>query len=230
MSSNQAQVLAACIDKLGEIRISSDSLRRLSIGSLIQQINTLRAAIPNHDPRLVVFDNALLRLVELKRSMDLNPDSIMDAIGFIDPALQDMMLSDITEEIIQADIARELGVNYLSLSTATPSWPVEGIVYGENLRAMINLVVQRKECKINVIFLIDTESPHTHLTAKAFNALGITENTPSSANVMVHGFAQTVYVSTGHFEDVNVLGVAYMRAKGLKLAVDYESLLCTLRE
>ena len=162
--------------------------------------------------------------------MDLHPDSIMEAIGFIDPALQDMMLSDITEEIIEADIARELGINYLSISTATPSWPVEGIVYGENLRAMINLVVQRKECKVNVIFLIDTGSPHTHLTTKAFHSLGISDNILNSANLMVHGFAQAVYISTGHFEDVNVLGAAYMRARGLKLVVDYESLLCTLKK
>jgi hypothetical protein len=70
--------------------------------------------------------------------------SIHDPPGYINPSLQDMLLTDITaEELLK--IAERLGVDYLGPATEFPSsFPVDGKIHGNNKRLMVSLSCRRE--------------------------------------------------------------------------------------
>jgi hypothetical protein len=156
--------------------------------------------------------------------------SIHDPPGYIKPSLQDMLLTDITAVELLA-VANVFEVDYLSPAATFPApFPVEGVVYGRNLRLMVSLVCCRKAKTaqaINVLFLLDTGSPVSYLSAKAMEALiGNPEShLPQCLPVLVQSKKVTMcHLSPPdkHFADVNVLGMDFMLKNKLSLSVDYE--------
>lgn len=71
--------------------------------------------------------------------------SPIDDPSFVDPNLEDILLTDVNEKIVESDIARELGVTNLETTRDKPEWPVDGIVFGPNSRLFVCLFVRRKE-------------------------------------------------------------------------------------
>jgi hypothetical protein len=158
------------------------------------------------------------------------------ALTLFMPSLQDMLFTDITAEELLI-VAERLGVDYLGPAPTFPvSFPVEGEIYGPNKRLMVNLACRRRRADtsfINVIFLIDTGSPASYLSAKAMEALiGNTGcHLPQQLPVMIH--SKNVIVChlshhDKHFVDVNVLGADFLVENGLTLKANYSNKICTL--
>jgi hypothetical protein len=156
--------------------------------------------------------------------------SIHDPPGYIKPSLQDMLLTDITAEELLI-VAERLGVEYLGPAPTFPvSFPVDGEIYGPNKRLMVNLACRRRRTNtsaINVIFLINTGSPASYLSAKAMEALiGNTEShLPQQLPVMIHSDnVITCHLSPHdkHFANVNVLGMDFLSKNLLSLSMNYE--------
>jgi hypothetical protein len=162
--------------------------------------------------------------------------SIHDPPGYIKPSLQDMIFIDITAKELLS-IAKRLEVDYLGPAAEFPgSFPISGEIYGPNKRLMVNLACRRRETNtsaINVIFLIDTGSPASYLSAKAMEALigNPGSRLPRQLPVRIH--TKTViecHLSPldKHFADVNVLGADFLVENGLTLKANYCNKICTL--
>ena len=156
--------------------------------------------------------------------------SIHDPPGYIKPSLQDLLLTDITAEELLT-IAKRLGVDYLGPAPKFPvSFPVEGEIYGPNKRLMVNLACRRRRTNIqaiNVIFLIDTGSPASYLSAKAMEALigNPGSHLPQQLPVMIHTKKVTechLSPHDKHFADANVLGMDFLSDNMLSLSMDYD--------
>lgn len=142
-----------------------------------------------------------------------------------------MLFTDITAEELLT-IANLLGVDYLGPAAEFPdSFPVSGLIYGNNKRLMVSLscCTKRNNSKaINIIFLVDTGSPNTFLSDKAMEALvgkpGC--NIGTTMTVMIHSKRVTnchVSPHDKHFADVNVLGMDFLSKNLLSLSMDYDS-------
>ena len=162
--------------------------------------------------------------------------SIHDPPGYIEPSLQDMLLTDITaEELLK--IAERLGVDYLGPAAEFPcSFPKSGKIHGNNKRLMVSLSCCRKKENskpINIIFLIDTSSPNTFLSDKAMEALAGKPgcNIGSTMDVSIQSLKNIechISPHDKHFADVNVLGADFLVKNGLTLKANYSSDICTL--
>lgn len=120
----------------------------------------------------------------------------------------DVLITDIGE----ADFRRlsfELGVERLSVAE-TWEFPVRGVVYGENSRMFVPLVVSKRSTHRNVIFLYDTASPSTYLRRDTLEALGYKEMALDTADVLIHGVRVAVRLSKGDFENVDLLGQDFL--------------------
>lgn len=162
--------------------------------------------------------------------------SLLDQPGYIDPYSQDFLLTDMTAERLLS-VAETLEVVYLGPAAIFPgSFPVDGEICGYNKRLMVNLACSRRGATtsaINIIFLIDTSSPATYLSAKAMEALiGNTESHfPAQLLVMIHSKRVIeCYLSprNKHFANVNVLGADFLGENGLTLKANYNSNIFTL--
>lgn len=162
------------------------------------------------------------------RSDTSSSDSLVqDARDFIEPMQQDLLLTDVTEDVVYSNIGPMLGVEYLASShVAKPSFPVRGCLYGNNNRIMVNLLCRKKvdQRALNVIFLVDTGSPVTYICEKAMSKLvGLDHPITKQMNIIVHG--DTVvecHLSPvdKHFHDVNVLGMDAVAALELSIIID----------
>ena len=106
-------------------------------------------------------------------------------------------------------------MDYLGpVPTFPVSFPVEGEIYGLNKRLVVTLACQRRRTNIqaiNVIFLIDTSSPASYLSAKAMEALigNPGSQLAQQLAVMIHTkkvIECHLSPRDKHFADVNVLG------------------------
>eukprot|EP01088_Endostelium_zonatum_P009811 TRINITY_DN23126_c0_g1_i1.p1 TRINITY_DN23126_c0_g1~~TRINITY_DN23126_c0_g1_i1.p1 ORF type:complete len:164 (+),score=6.10 TRINITY_DN23126_c0_g1_i1:41-532(+) len=84
-----------------------------------------------------------------------------------------------------------------------------------------------------IIFILDTSSPFTYMSAECFKAFGITEqllNVNPSARFLINKQALNINLSPkkSHFGDVNVLGQDLLRAFNATLNVNYETSLATI--
>lgn len=148
-----------------------------------------------------------------------------EAVSFIPPELEEIMLLDVKEENVREDIARELAVEYLGeASTVEPLWAVSGVLWGSNHRLFVNLAVKYKQGTAkNVIFLVDTSSPHTFLCPSAMNAiLPSGSNLPSKINGNIQDAVYSINLSppNSHFSDINILGMDFLVAQRLILTVN----------
>lgn len=148
--------------------------------------------------------------------------SAMDKRSTHEPQSFDVLITDISEADFQL-IGQEMGI--VRLSKTAPfhptSYPIYGIMYGPTLRVFIPLVVTKKTISVHVCFLFDTGSPNTYLREDTFQALGYMESTPSSTMVSINGVGLTVYLSRGHFENVDLIGQDCMAFLGGKVSLDY---------
>jgi hypothetical protein len=92
---------------------------------------------------------------------------------------------------------------------------------------MVNLVCRRVSFKnaINIIFLVDTQSPVTYLSAAAYKALSGKESIiPESLHIQIQ--VEDVLMTflspkNSHFSDVNVLGMDFLAEQGLSIITHF---------
>lgn len=187
-----------------------------------------RGEMTTHDPLFSEVDSLLIPLELYHRSLHIELLGPMDT-KVPSPGQCDIMLLDISAEDLRADIAQELGVEYLLpaepiLLNKGETRTVSGTIYGSNNRVMIALPVQKLNKCVHVIFLIDTGSPYTYLCNDALRALGHNEHVPKSTRATlggIPGFHVELSPPTMHFADVNVLGASFLSRTEAKLVVDY---------
>ena len=151
----------------------------------------------------------------------------IDSPTYVAPNNQDLLLTD--AELFD-NIGELLGVRYLSESPRlVQADAVKGIVFGENKRLMVNLMCKRKVVSnwVNIIFLVDTGSPHTYLSPNAIDKLsgGTTDHI---CNALLHSESICIECHLSpqdkHFKDVNVLGMGAMSKLGFSdLRIDFNS-------
>lgn len=129
-----------------------------------------------------------------------------------------------------SEISDRLGVLYLSSVDNTPkdTAVVSGILFGADCRPMINLAISSKKFKkwINIIFLIDTGSPHIYLCEQAVNALGFGGNIPQTLDIV---YRDTTFSASSspklslNFQDINLIGSSFLKSALAKLVINYRS-------
>jgi hypothetical protein len=154
---------------------------------------------------------------------------VIDSVKFVRPDDFDVLLTDMAESDLHL-MAQLEGVGYLNVSNAEPLFPVEGLIMGAHRRFMVNLLVRRRAAAYsdnyrNVIFMVDTGSPYTFLSAAAMSALvGPDKNVPSMMRLEIHGNQSIVcYLSPPdkHFAEINLLGMDFLEMKRAQLDVDW---------
>lgn len=165
-------------------------------------------------------------------------DYVLDQTNFIDPKAYDVLISDVNHDLLMGEVSELLEVNYLSpVEVPMRDWKTDtltGILYGQNMRPMINLVVSSKRFKkeVNVIFLVDTASPHTYLCEKAMEKLGFTDHVPPYFEILFRGHTFNASISpkttpdgrTGQFQEINLIGASFLSSSRALLSVDYGGL------
>ena len=164
-----------------------------------------------------------------QKSTSSGESLVIDDPNYIGPSGQDLLLTDVTQEILNTRIAPELAVHYLSASEAeNASFPVTGILFGLNRRLMVNLLVRRRESHkfLNILFLVDTGSPVSYLCDEAISALIGKDNAlPKFINVFVQGdqvLECHLSPQDGHFHDVNVIGMDFLATHDLSIQICYK--------
>ena len=167
--------------------------------------------------------------VSPQKSTSSGESLVFDDPNCIAPSGQDLLLTDVTQEILNTRIAPELSVHYLSASEAeNASFPVTGILFGLNRRLMVNLLVRRRESHkfLNILFLVDTGSPVSYLCDEAISALIGKDNAlPKFINVFVQGdqvLECHLSPQDGHFHDVNVIGMDFLATHDLSIQICYK--------
>lgn len=133
-----------------------------------------------------------------------------------------MFLNDVTKDTL-ADVARQLGTNYLGPS-AVLSWPVQGKLFGINHRPLIALPVKfPKKCDyITLVFLVDTGAPMSCISKDVIDFV-----TPKGSNiqdqfyVLINGIRQQVNLSKDHYEDIHLIGADYLQTINCQLHLNY---------
>lgn len=160
-------------------------------------------------------------------------DSLVNPPGYVSPEQQDMMLFDVTSDILHgATLEIGRGKEYLSPADSFPlSWPVTGVIFGHNKRLMINLPCRRAKPDrghnvLNVFFLVDTGSPVSYLCKEAMDALIGREldQQLKQLSIVIQTTAKYMEMNlspmTSHFQDVNVLGMDFLDKYDLSMVVD----------
>jgi hypothetical protein len=110
-------------------------------------------------------------------------------------------------------ISKRLGCEYLSPTTAQPKFPVSGVIDGHSsFRPMANLIVEKNDFKVNVVFLIDTTSPNTYISHQVWEALGCSGHVPEASHISLHGLQDFMVERSpldSHFAEINILGQNY---------------------
>jgi hypothetical protein len=152
---------------------------------------------------------------------------VIESVKFLQPDDFDVLLTDMAECDLHL-MAQLEGVGYLNVSRTEPSFPVEGLIMGAHRRFMVNLLVRRRATVEyrNVIFMVDTGSPYTFLSAAAMSALvGPDKNVLPMMRLDIHGNQSMVcYLSPPdkHFAEINLLGMDFLEMKRVQLDVDWQ--------
>jgi hypothetical protein len=168
-----------------------------------------------------------------------NDDLLVDPPDYIAPDQQDMMLIDITSQILHSSrckISIGHGNEYLSPADSIQlPWPAVGIVFSYNRLLMISLPCWRawpnRGYKVmNIFFSVDTGPPCSYLCQENMEAfIGNTDcNLPEQLSIAVHDESLTMLFHMwslgtpehpGKFQDVNVLGMGFLALHHLSLLV-----------
>lgn len=192
---------------------SLTKINKMSPGSKVAALRKISEQMPK-GPELATLQGHIVDLMSEQRS------SLDFAVPVVPPNKYDVLILDITPEDLN-QIGEELESLPLSETSASPTFPVRGILFGQSHRMFVPLIVSKRSRVINVNFLVDTGSPNTYLRAETLAALGYQENIPSETVVVIHGTAVTVYVSTNHFENVDLLGQDYLAAIRGLVTINY---------
>jgi hypothetical protein len=215
--SNKSKSLSQMESDLESI-VGKDPLKeikKMSPSSKVAALRKISEQMPN-GPELAILQSHIVNLMSEQRS------SLDFAVPIVPPNKYDVLILDITPEDLSR-IGEELGSQALSVASVSPTFPVRGILFGLSHRMFVPLIVSKREKAINVNFLFDTGSPNTYLRAETLACLGMfrQENIPSETNVLIHGTSTTVYLSSNHFENVDLLGQDYFaKIRGL-VTIDY---------
>ncbi len=175
--------------------------------------------------------------IQRENNWDMNTDTeVLNQENYIDPKAFDVLLSDVNHELLIGEVSDRLGVVYLSspleslAGTVGPS-VVRGILFGSNYRPMVNMVISSKVHKRprNIIFLVDSGSPHLYLCENAMEALGFSDHLPKSFDIVFEGMSYPADVSpkvlpdgrTGHFQDINLIGSSFLSKARCTVLLDY---------
>jgi hypothetical protein len=188
-------------------------INKMTPNSKVSALRKISEQMPN-GPELAVLQRHIVNLMSEQRS------SLDFAAPIVAPNLYDVLILDITSADLNK-IGEELESIPLSETSVTPSFPVKGILFGQAQRMFLPLIVSKRSKSINVNFLFDTASPNTYLRQETLAALGFVESTPTETNVIIHGTAMTIYLSSNHFENVDLLGQDYMTAIRGVVGIDY---------
>ena len=143
-----------------------------------------------------------------------------------DTSLSDLLITDVTEKLLYEKIAQKLGVVYLADTKNLYSEEVSGILFGRNERLMISLILDIKQKRKDVIFLLDTASPFTYISRNVLDRMGYEAH---GQNIVgkINGREHTLQISpklqnnTGsNLHDLNILGMAFLRQCEAKITVD----------
>jgi hypothetical protein len=99
--------------------------------------------------------------------------------------------------------------------------PAKGIIFGPYRRLLIALPVRMKSTTMIVPFLIDTACPYCFMSRNALVKFGIDDFKYVVMDAAINGTCVSVYESSGHFEDVCILGAGYLRDSASKLTCVY---------
>lgn len=170
--------------------------------------------MPNGPELAILLRHIVDLLGEQRSSLDF-------AASLMAPNEYDVFILDVvlTEDLSR--IGAELNSTPLSPALGQPSFAVRGILFGQGQRIFVPLIVARRAISVNVIFLFDTASPNSYLQRETLAALGFQGSIPSKTNVVIHGTAMTVHVSSNHFENVDLLGQDYFVAIRGLVTIDY---------
>lgn len=146
--------------------------------------------------------------------------------GFV-PNYPGLLLMDVNRKLITEDIAKELGVSYLSDSEKLSFKEVHGIIWGVNCRIFVPLIVEIGTKSKIVIFLVDTGSPHTFISLDVLNAMKL-EARDKQVYGKVNGCNTVLSISPNivrkgetDYRDINILGGSFLtEAKGI-LNINY---------
>lgn len=150
----------------------------------------------------------------------------MEDTQYVPPEKQDILLTDVKEEDLRKSISVDLGVAFLSETDHSPTWPVQGILFGPNYRPFISLQVMFKKKTLNVFFLVDTGSPHTYLSMTTIETFSVSDYVPESLRVKIHDLEVIMPVHVcprnSHYADINILGADFLSRNHMAIHIDYK--------
>ena len=164
--------------------------------------------------------------------------SIHDPLEYIAPDMQDLLLLDVTHNILCSTIANLLDVEYLGPAKKLTSFPLKGKLFGLNSRLMVNFSCRKcSETRVypflNVIFLVVTGSPNSYLCTEAMQAiLDMKVEVPHVLTVDINlknSFDFYLSPPDKHYKDVNVLGMDFLARKNLSILIDRDEARFQLR-
>lgn len=151
-----------------------------------------------------------------KTTLSSLSNSSASADGILDTLLQDVTVENYDE------IGMKLGVRRWAPAASPITFPVTGMVWGEKKRIMLPMQCYiQNRTPIIIPMLLDTGAPTTYLCADTLTKLGFTENTPSTATVVLHGYRINITLSHNHFANNDLLGADWLEAARACLHVDY---------
>ena len=198
-------------------------LVELSVSERIDELRKIALGLEN-GKSLSILQSKIVLMMQAERRYDTHLESTNPTIR---PEDFNVFITDINDEDL-INISTDFGRSYLSSPLEQYVFPVDGVLYGSNLRIFFPLTVEEHRKSINVLFLADTGSPCTYLRKDTFEKLGHTEFILSEVSVKINGTVMKVHLSHGHFHNVNLLGQDYMRAAKLQAYFDYEELTASL--
>lgn len=137
-----------------------------------------------------------------------------------------VLTTDVTSKDLHEGISAKLEKPYLSSCEDDNIDMAHGIIWGENNRIFVAMVVRMEQQKKYVPFLVDTGSPHTYISEEVFASFGQLAINPSTTiRLHINGKPWLVLQSpkSSHFKDVNVLGTTFMKHFASALKIDFRT-------
>mmetsp|Transcript_39375 Transcript_39375/g.82450 ORF Transcript_39375/g.82450 Transcript_39375/m.82450 type:complete len:189 (-) Transcript_39375:371-937(-) len=145
-----------------------------------------------------------------------------------DPNMQDYKIPDYGFKRLQSISNFHFGVEYLSVSKKPPSFPVEGLILGNN-RMLINLCCSvahfgsesDPRSWMNVLFILNTGSPTTFLSTQAIEKLGGYQDGPTRLRIHTDR-VQEAYPAPrrSQFTELNILGMDFLQDQKVRTIIE----------
>ncbi|PUU77243.1 hypothetical protein B9Z19DRAFT_1128504 [Tuber borchii] len=140
----------------------------------------------------------------------------------------DEIISDVTHQILQTQIAKDVGIKYLSKAIDSEAKAqkiapiIHGYLFGEKSRWIVPLVVSHLNGPYWVFFLLDSGSPTTFFSEEASKVLGFGQNNVGTLTQIAGRDTPAEPAPEGcFFSQVNLLGTDFCRLNGVYKVEDY---------